>query len=250
MNDNFPHETLNMISLNPDNEPPWFVDIANYLVGNVLVKGMSSQKKKKFYKDVRHYFWDEPHLFRIYADQIIRRCVDGQEAMDILQACHNRLIGGHHGLNYTAKKVFYSDFLWPTIYRDAHDFVTHSKALPTNDAQVVVKFLKQLFLRFGTPRAIISDLGGGFQSWFKKDIRKDSRRASSKMGRLKIFLGKLKSHWSGPFTVAEVFPHGTVKLSQPDGPNFKVNGHRIKHYYGGEIPAMDVPDLHLSPNDN
>ncbi|GJY47820.1 hypothetical protein Tco_0437776 [Tanacetum coccineum] len=97
MNDNFPHETLNMISLNPDNEPPWFVDIANYLVGNVLVKGMSSQKKKKFYKDVRHYFWDEPHLFRIYADQIIRRCVDGQEAMDILQACHNRLIGDIKG---------------------------------------------------------------------------------------------------------------------------------------------------------
>nr|GEZ59235.1 reverse transcriptase domain-containing protein [Tanacetum cinerariifolium] len=31
------------------------------------------------------------------------------------------------------------------------------KALPTNDAQVVVKFLKSLFARFGTPRAIISD---------------------------------------------------------------------------------------------
>ncbi|GJZ57735.1 reverse transcriptase domain-containing protein [Tanacetum coccineum] len=43
INDNFPHESLNMISLNPDNEPPWFTDIANYLVGNVLVKGMSSQ---------------------------------------------------------------------------------------------------------------------------------------------------------------------------------------------------------------
>ncbi|GJZ31501.1 reverse transcriptase domain-containing protein [Tanacetum coccineum] len=68
--------------------------------------------------------------------------------------------------------------------------------------------------------------------------------------RLKIFSGKLKSRWSGPFTVAEVFPNGTVELSQPDGPNFKVNGHRIKHYYGGDIPAMDVPDLHLSPKDN
>ncbi|GJR73242.1 reverse transcriptase domain-containing protein [Tanacetum coccineum] len=54
--DNFPHESLNMISLNPDNEPPWFADIANYLVGNVLVKGMSSQQKKKFFKDIRHYF--------------------------------------------------------------------------------------------------------------------------------------------------------------------------------------------------
>ncbi|GKD60700.1 hypothetical protein Tco_1298209 [Tanacetum coccineum] len=68
--------------------------------------------------------------------------------------------------------------------------------------------------------------------------------------RLKIFSGKLKSRWSGPFTVAEVFPYGTVELSQPDGPNFKVNGHQIKHYYGGDIPAMHVPDLHLSPKDN
>ncbi|GJV26154.1 hypothetical protein Tco_1378849 [Tanacetum coccineum] len=68
--------------------------------------------------------------------------------------------------------------------------------------------------------------------------------------RLKIFLGKLKSRWSGPFTIAEVFPYGTVELSQPDGHNFKVNGHQIKHYYGGDIPAMDVLDLHLSPMDN
>ncbi|GKB91580.1 reverse transcriptase domain-containing protein [Tanacetum coccineum] len=52
MNENFPHESLNMISLNPDNEPPWFADIANYLVGNVLIKGMSSQQLNKFFKDV------------------------------------------------------------------------------------------------------------------------------------------------------------------------------------------------------
>ncbi|GJZ70313.1 reverse transcriptase domain-containing protein [Tanacetum coccineum] len=124
INDNFPHETLNMISLNLDNETLWFADIANYLVGNVLIKGMSSQQKKKFFKDVRDYFWDDPYLFRIYADQIIWWCVDGHEAMDILQACHNGPIGGHHGPNYTAKKVFDSGFFWPTIYRDAHDFVT------------------------------------------------------------------------------------------------------------------------------
>ncbi|GJR91469.1 reverse transcriptase domain-containing protein [Tanacetum coccineum] len=84
INDNFPHESLNRISLNPDNKPPWFVDIANYLVGNVLIKGMSSQQKKKFFKDIRHYSGMEPIVFWICADQIIRRCVDGQEAMDIL----------------------------------------------------------------------------------------------------------------------------------------------------------------------
>ncbi|GJS44730.1 reverse transcriptase domain-containing protein [Tanacetum coccineum] len=60
---------------------------------------------------------------------------------------------------------------------------------------------------------------------------------------LKIFFGKLKSHWSGPFTIVQVFPYGTVELSQNSGPNFKVNGHRLKHYFGGDIPAMDIPDL-------
>ncbi|GJT29254.1 reverse transcriptase domain-containing protein [Tanacetum coccineum] len=53
---------------------------------------------------------------------------------------------------------------------------------------------------------------------------------------LKIFSGKLKTRWSGPFTIAQVFPYGTVELSQPDGPNFKVNGHRVKHYFEGDLP--------------
>nr|GEV87824.1 reverse transcriptase domain-containing protein [Tanacetum cinerariifolium] len=54
--------------------------------------------------------------------------------------------------------------------------------------------------------------------------------------RLKIFSEKLKTRWTGPFTIAHVFPYGTIELSQADGPNFKVNGHRLKHYFGGDIP--------------
>nr|GEV41249.1 reverse transcriptase domain-containing protein [Tanacetum cinerariifolium] len=67
--------------------------------------------------------------------------------------------------------------------------------------------------------------------------------------RLKIFLGKLKTRWSGPFTITQVFPYGTVELSQPNGPNFKVNGHRVKHYFGGDIPSKVVPDLYTFPMD-
>ncbi|GJS11090.1 hypothetical protein Tco_0367886 [Tanacetum coccineum] len=67
--------------------------------------------------------------------------------------------------------------------------------------------------------------------------------------RLKIFSGKLKTRWTGPFTVTQVFPYGTVELSQTDGPNFKVNGHRLKHYFGGDIPPMVVPDLQTFPKD-
>nr|GEW64989.1 DNA-directed DNA polymerase [Tanacetum cinerariifolium] len=172
-------------------------------------------------------------------------------AVDILKACHNRPTEGHHGANYTTKKVFDSGFYWPKIYRDAHDMIfnvwgidfmgpflssrgnkyilvavdylskwVEAKALLANDARVVLKFLKSLFARFGTPRAIISDHG------------------------------KLKTRWTGPFTVAQVFPYGTIELSQTDEPNYKVNGHRLKHYFGGDIPPMVVSDLQTFPMDH
>ncbi|GJZ43515.1 reverse transcriptase domain-containing protein [Tanacetum coccineum] len=67
--------------------------------------------------------------------------------------------------------------------------------------------------------------------------------------RLKIFSGKLKTRWSGPFTITEVFPYGTAKLSHSDGSNFKVNCHRLKHYFGGDTPTMVVPDLQTFPKD-
>nr|GFC52668.1 reverse transcriptase domain-containing protein [Tanacetum cinerariifolium] len=97
--------------------------LANYHAGNFIIKGMTSQQKQKFFKDVRHYFWDDPYLFRTCADQIIRRCVAGKEAIDILNACHSGPTGGHYGANYTAKKLFDSDFYWPLIYKDAFELV-------------------------------------------------------------------------------------------------------------------------------
>nr|GEY14608.1 reverse transcriptase domain-containing protein [Tanacetum cinerariifolium] len=359
INESFPLETLHLVSSPGNSSTPWFADFANYHVGNFVVKGMSSQQKNKFFKD---------------------------EAIDILKACHYGPTGGHHGPNYTAKKVFDSGLNWPTIYRDAQDLIktcdvcqrqgkisqrdempqnsiqvceifyvwgidfmgpfsssrgnkyilvavdylskwVEVKALPTNDARVVYKFLKNLFARFGTPRAIISDRGTHFCNdqftnvmlkfgvthrlatpyhpqtsgqvehkayWALKhanfDIQtagdqrkvqlnelhdqayensfiykeKTKRLHDSKIkdrlfnisnrvflfnSRLKIFSGKLKSCWSGPFTISHVFPYGTVELSQPDGPNFKVNGHRLKHYFGKDIPKMVVPDLQTFPKD-
>nr|GEW99927.1 reverse transcriptase domain-containing protein [Tanacetum cinerariifolium] len=67
--------------------------------------------------------------------------------------------------------------------------------------------------------------------------------------RLNIFTRKLKTRWFGPFTITQVFPYGTVELSQPNAPNFKANGHRVKHYFGGDIPSNVVPDLHTFPMD-
>ncbi|GJR80574.1 reverse transcriptase domain-containing protein [Tanacetum coccineum] len=411
INETFPLETLNMVTSHDDQNTPWFADLANYHAGNFLIKGMSTQQKRKFFKDVKHYFWDDPYLFCICADQIIRRCVFGQEALEILKACHEGPTRGHHSANITARKVFDAGFFWPTIYKDAYELIkscdacnkyilvavdylskwVEAKALPTNDARVVVKFLKSLFSRFGAPRAIISDRGTHFcndkfdkvmskygvthrlstayhpqtsgqvevtnhglkrilertvgenrASWSDKlddalwafrtayktpigctpyklvygkachlpvelehkaywalkhanfDLKtagdhrklqlnelnelrdqayensliykeKTKKLHDSKIknrifnvgdqvllfnSRLKIFSGKLKSRWSGPFTITEVFPYGTTKLSHPDGSNFKVNCHRLKHYYGGDTPPLVIPDLQTFPKDN
>nr|GEY69573.1 reverse transcriptase domain-containing protein [Tanacetum cinerariifolium] len=282
------------------------------------------------------------------------------EAVDILKACHNGPTGGHHGPNYTAKKMFDFGFYWPKIYRDAHDLVkscdacqrqgkisqgdempqnsiqvckifdvwgidfmgsfpssrgnkyilmavdylskwVEAKALPTNDARVVCKFLKSLFARFGTPRAIISDRGThfcndqflkamlkygvthrlatayhpqtigqvkvsnrGLKRLLERTVGENRVSWSDKLDDapwafrtafktpirctlLKIFSGKLKTRWSGPFIITQVFPYGTVELSQTDEPNFKVNGHRHKHYFREDIPKMVVLDLQTLP---
>nr|GFA57211.1 reverse transcriptase domain-containing protein [Tanacetum cinerariifolium] len=379
INEAFPLETLNKVTHN-DPSTPWYADLANYHAGNFIIKGMTSQQKKKFFKDARHYFWDDPYLFRTCADQIIRRCVAGKEAIDILNACHSGPIGDHYGASYTAKKVFDSGFCWPSIYKDAFELVKHcdscqrqgkvsqrdempqnfiqiceifyvwgidfvgpftsskgnkyilvaidylskwveAKALPTNDARVVVKFLKSLFSRFGRPKAIINDRGTHFcNDKFSRvmakyevthrlstsyhpqtsgqhtnfdlktagDHRKLQLNELSELrdqayenfliykertkklhddkiknrifnvgdqvllfnSRLKIFSGKLKSRWSGPFTISEIYPYGTAKLIHPDGCNFKVNCHRLKHYHGGDLPPLEIPDVTTFPKEN
>nr|GFA08854.1 hypothetical protein [Tanacetum cinerariifolium] len=165
--------------------PDWDLPFELMCDASDFAIGMSSQQKNKFFKDVKHYFWDDPFLFKIYADQVIRRCVHGQEAVDILKSCHNGPTGGHHGLNYTAKKVFDSGFYWPTIYRDAHDLVKSCDAcqrqgkisqrdeMPQNTIQVceifdvwgidfMGPFPSSRGNKFGTPRAIISDRGTHF----------------------------------------------------------------------------------------
>nr|GFA90810.1 reverse transcriptase domain-containing protein [Tanacetum cinerariifolium] len=115
INETFPLESLNKVA-HKDPSTPWFADLANYHARNFIIKRMTSQQKKKFFKDVRHYFWT-------CADQIIRRCMAGKEAIDILNACHSGPTEGHYGANYTAKKVFDSSFYWPSICKDAFELV-------------------------------------------------------------------------------------------------------------------------------
>ncbi|KAL5537772.1 hypothetical protein UlMin_045638 [Ulmus minor] len=55
---------------------------------------------------------------------------------------------------------------------------------------------------------------------------------------LKIFPGKLKSRWSGPFLITQIFPFGAVELEDKSGRKFKVNGQRVKQYWGELVDRM------------
>nr|GEY02374.1 reverse transcriptase domain-containing protein [Tanacetum cinerariifolium] len=256
INENFSLETLGSIS---SGSTPWFADIVNFHAGNFIKKGLTSQQRKKFFKDVTHYFWDDPYLFWIYADQIILWCVHGQEAIDILKACHEGPIGGHHGANLTAKKTPIGCTLYKLVYEKSCHLpieLEHKAYWALKHANFDLKtagdHLKLQLNELNELRDQAYENSLIYKERTKKLHGSKIKNRIFNVGdqvllfnsRLKIFSGKLKTRWSGPFTISHVFPYGTVELSQPDGPNFKVNDYRVKHYFRGDIPSKVVPDLH------
>ncbi|GJZ35082.1 reverse transcriptase domain-containing protein, partial [Tanacetum coccineum] len=129
----FPLETLGMVTFRIDSSTPWFAIVPR--------------------------------------DQVIRRCVHGQEAVDILTACHNGPTVGHN--------AYENSLIYKEKTKKIHDSKIKNRVFNVGDHVLL------------------------FNS------------------RLKIFSGKLKTRWTGPFTVAQVFPYETVELSQTDGPNLK-----------------------------
>ena len=69
IDDSFPDEQL--VVINASHNTPWYVDYANYLVAKFIPPSFTYQQKKKFH-DLRHYFWDYPHIYKEGVDGIIR----------------------------------------------------------------------------------------------------------------------------------------------------------------------------------
>nr|GEV20799.1 reverse transcriptase domain-containing protein [Tanacetum cinerariifolium] len=195
-------------------------------------------------EDVKHYFWDDPFLFKICADQVIQRYVNGPEAIDILKACHYGPTGGHHGVNYTAKKLDkLDDALWAfrtayktpigcTTYKLVYGKVCHLPIELEHKAYWALKHANFDLQTAGDHRKVqLNELNELRDQAYENSLiykKKTKRLHDSKIkdrvfnigdrvplsnSRLKIFSGKLKSRWSGPFTISQVFPYGTVELS-------------------------------------
>jgi hypothetical protein len=112
----FPDEKLLMVQ-----ERPWFADMANYKATGLIPEDFNWQQKKKFLRDANQLVWDDPYLFKIGADNLLRRCVSRDEARSIMWHCHNSPYGGHYNGERTAAKVLQSGFYWPTLFKDTFE---------------------------------------------------------------------------------------------------------------------------------
>nr|GEY04005.1 putative reverse transcriptase, RNA-dependent DNA polymerase [Tanacetum cinerariifolium] len=193
-------------------------------------------------------------------NQVIRRCVAGQEAVDILTACHSGPTGGHYGANYIAKKVFDSGFYWPTIYKDAFELVKNCDSCQRQGKISQKDEMPQNAIQLNELNELRDQAYENSLIYKERTKKLHDAKIKNRIfnvgdqvllfnSRLKIFSGKLKTRWSGSFTITEVYPYGTAKLAHVDGLNFKVNCHRLKHYYGGDVPPMVIPDLQTFPKD-
>nr|GFB05338.1 reverse transcriptase domain-containing protein [Tanacetum cinerariifolium] len=377
INETFPLESLNKVA-HKDPSTPWFADLANYHAGNFIIKeaidilnachsgptgghyGANYTAKKVFDSG---FYW--PTIYKD-AFELIKRYDSCQRQGKISQKDempHNSIqiceIFDVRGIDFMGPFLSSKGNKYILVAVDYLSKWVKAKALPTNDARVVVKFLKSLFSLFGTPKDIINDRGTHFCNdqfsrfmakyrvtyhlstayhpqtsgqafrtafktlvgctpyrlvyrkacylpleleheafWALKHANFDLKTASdhrklqlnelSKLhdqayensfiykertkklhddkiknrifnvgdkvllfnSKLKIFSGKLKSRWSGPFTISKIYPYRTANLIHPDGCNFKVNCHRLKHYHGGDPPPLEILDVHTFPKDN
>ena len=115
INDEFPEESLMQLE-----KAPWYAHIANFLTTGEIPAEWKGQDRKYFFAKIHSYYWEGPFLFKYCADQIIRKCVPGEEHQGILNHCHESACGGHFASQKTAMKVLQSGFYWPCLFKEAH----------------------------------------------------------------------------------------------------------------------------------
>nr|GEX52838.1 reverse transcriptase domain-containing protein [Tanacetum cinerariifolium] len=248
INENFPLETLRSLT---SHNTSWFADIANFHAGNFIKKGLTSQQKKTFFRD---------------------------EAFEILKACHGgpfeaimvpisqrrrdreKYLREMKCLRTVSKFVRYSIFGGKSCHLPvelehraywALKHVNFDFKTAGDHQKLQLNELRELRDQAFENSVIYKERTKKFHdSKIKNRIFNVGDQVLLFNSHLKIFSGKLKTHWSGPFTITCVFPYGTIKLSQPNGPNFKVDGHHVKHYFGGDIPSNVTTNLHTLHKDN
>nr|GEV69909.1 reverse transcriptase domain-containing protein [Tanacetum cinerariifolium] len=284
INENFPLESLNKVS-HKDPSTPWFADLVNYYAGNFIIKVYGKachlllELEHKAYWALKHANFNlktagdhrklQLNELNELRDQAYKNSLIYKERTKKLHddKIKNRIfnVGDQVLLGLKASCVGYCPGFQDLLYGKA----CHLPLELEHKAYWALKHANFDLKTTGNHRKLqLNELNELRDQAYENSLiykERTKKLHDDKIknrifnvgdqvllfnSRLKIFSGKLKSRWSGPFTIFEIYPYGTAKLIHPDGCNFKVNYHRLKHYHGGDPPPLEIPDITTFPKDN
>nr|GEW76627.1 reverse transcriptase domain-containing protein [Tanacetum cinerariifolium] len=237
INENFPLETLSMVTFRGDSSAPRFADFANYHAGNFIIKAPILIAPD----------WDMPFELMCDASDFAIGAVLGQcqdKHFSPIHYASKTMTKAESNYTMTEKEmlavVYAFEKFWSYLIlnksikftfkvidtKGSENLATDHLSRLENPHQNVLdpKEINEYFPL--ETLNLVSTHGNQSTPWF-------ADFANYHAGN---FIVKGMSSQQKSKFFKDVYPYGTIEPSQPDGPNFKVNGHRLKHYFGEDIP--------------